>query len=256
MLLALPTFTAGAAQIAWDNASQPAYDDGWQAGDNGGSGFAPWTITSTADGMTTIGSSTANGDMQPPTGDIDSPGGRAWAITVAPNGTSLTAVRPLIGSLGIGQHLSFDVDGICTSPNSEFMDVVLGNAGGERWSLSIHPAAIHMVYPGGTGLGALVSPSTPEGLHIDFSLTGPDTFEATARVLGAEPVFASGNLNGAAGSAIDQIALSYAPSLDPGDPFYVNNLAVTPEPGLPVTCAGLVLALTLRRGRRRAPRRD
>jgi hypothetical protein len=113
-----------------------------------------------------------------------------------------------------------------------------------------------MVYPGGTGLGALVSPSTPEGLHIDFSLTGPDTFEATARVLGAEPVFASGNLNGAAGSAIDQIALSYAPSLDPGDPFYVNNLAVTPEPGLPATCAGLVLALTLRRGRRRTPRRD
>jgi hypothetical protein len=32
------------AQIAADNASDPVYADGWQAGDNGGTGFTPWNF--------------------------------------------------------------------------------------------------------------------------------------------------------------------------------------------------------------------
>jgi hypothetical protein len=255
MLLALPTFTARAAQIAWDNASQPAYDDGWQAGDNGGSGFGPWTITSTAGGVTAIGSSTANGDSQPPTGDIDSAGGRAWAISGVPQDNRLFAIRPLTGALAVGQHLSFDVDGVCGGPNSDEMVVTLGNAGEERWNLNVTPTSIHMQYAGVTGTGTFISFPTVEGLHVNFSLTGPDSFEATAGVLGAEPLLISGTLNGVAGSAIDQIGLSFYSSLVPHDTLYANNFAVTPEPGLSATCAGLVLALSLRRGRRRAPHR-
>src|ERR1700742_1081312 len=30
------------AAVALDNASDPVYADGWQAGDNGGSGFTAW----------------------------------------------------------------------------------------------------------------------------------------------------------------------------------------------------------------------
>src|SRR5690348_2269349 len=33
-----------AAQLAFDSASDPAYADGWQAGDNGGFGFTPWNF--------------------------------------------------------------------------------------------------------------------------------------------------------------------------------------------------------------------
>jgi hypothetical protein len=32
------------AQLASDNASDPVYADGWQAGDNGGTGFQPWNF--------------------------------------------------------------------------------------------------------------------------------------------------------------------------------------------------------------------
>jgi hypothetical protein len=256
MLLALPTFTTSAAQIAWDNASQPAYDDGWQSGDNGGTGFGPWTITSTGGGTATIGSSTANGDSQPPTGDIDSAGGRAWGLSNVVQTQHLTAIRPLTGSLAVGQHLSFDVDGICLGPNSEEMYVRLGNASETRWALDIHVFATHMLYAGVPSYGTEVSTATPEGMHVDFSLTGPDTFLATAQVLGADPVVVSGALNGAAGAPIDQVELLYFSTLAPEDIFYANNFAVTPEPGLPATCAGLALALTLRRGRRRTPRHD
>src|SRR5258705_11452053 len=32
------------AAKAFDNASDPVYSDGWQAGDNGGFGFTPWNF--------------------------------------------------------------------------------------------------------------------------------------------------------------------------------------------------------------------
>src|SRR5687767_12973278 len=34
------------AQNAFDSASDPVYADGWQAGDNGGTGFTPWNFDS------------------------------------------------------------------------------------------------------------------------------------------------------------------------------------------------------------------
>jgi hypothetical protein len=37
------------AGSASDSASDPAYADGWQAGDNGGSGFEPWTFAFSGD---------------------------------------------------------------------------------------------------------------------------------------------------------------------------------------------------------------
>src|SRR5262245_44035219 len=33
------------AVVAFDDASQPAYSNGWQAGDNGGTGFNAWTFS-------------------------------------------------------------------------------------------------------------------------------------------------------------------------------------------------------------------
>src|SRR5262245_5078719 len=32
------------AMNAFDSAADPAYADGWQAGDNGGTGFTPWNF--------------------------------------------------------------------------------------------------------------------------------------------------------------------------------------------------------------------
>ncbi|MCS6771051.1 MAG: PEP-CTERM sorting domain-containing protein [Kiritimatiellae bacterium] len=42
--IAIPTLTASAANLAYDDAFQSAYSDGWQSGDNGGFGFSAWTI--------------------------------------------------------------------------------------------------------------------------------------------------------------------------------------------------------------------
>jgi len=45
---AIPAGVCSAAIIASDSAIDPAYADGWQVGDNGGTGLGPWDMTGTA----------------------------------------------------------------------------------------------------------------------------------------------------------------------------------------------------------------
>jgi hypothetical protein len=231
---ALSSGSTRAAQLAFDNASQSVYADGWQTGDNGGFGFGAWTITPTGQGL--IGSSTANGDAQAPAGDIDTPGSRSWALAFVSDSTTITAVRPLTGPLNAGQHIMFDIDGSST-PNSEFMEVHLGSASGDRWYVQIRPTAIAFI----GSSQSLVIPPTREGVHVDFTLTGADTYALSANVLGAQPTVVTGTLAGTTGSLIDQVSLQFIElSFVAGDVFYSNSLAVTPEPsgGLLLMCAG------------------
>jgi hypothetical protein len=237
-----------AASHASDNASNGPYVDGWQMGDNGGFGFAPWALAANG-GFVGIGSSTANGDTAAPAGDIDSAGGRAWAMgsksgaEPGPLGQP-RAIRPFVGALSVGQHVSFDLDGYAYVANSDELRVNLENAAGARWFMAIFAGGI-VVSDGPSSPGRRVSTTpTVEGMHVDFLLTGPDTFTASVRVLdGRDAVVVEGSLFGAAGSGVDQIAFDVGPSFGPVDAFYLNNLAVTPEPGSGVAClfgAGLL----------------
>ena len=63
------------AQIAFDNATDPVYNNGWQAGDNGGFGFGPWNFD---------GTYTAN--PTPPPSSINNPVRSAGHGRWAPNG--------------------------------------------------------------------------------------------------------------------------------------------------------------------------
>src|SRR5438046_9319594 len=56
---------ARALVIASDDASQSAYSDGWQTGDNGGSGFLPWSAIGRENGTGFGGGflSTGNGNV-------------------------------------------------------------------------------------------------------------------------------------------------------------------------------------------------
>jgi hypothetical protein len=253
VLVLLSPASARAAEPAWDNASQEDYSDGLQTGDDGGGGFGYW-IVRTVNGKTGVGSSTANGDAVAPAGDIDSTGGRAWwASSGKTNFGGVVAVRPLVGALGVGQHVSFNVDGICSAPNSDILVVTLGNAAEARWGMTVHEFGTHAT-DGRTPSGTRVASDTREGMHVDFALTGADTFAASVRVLdGSDPVLLGGTLDGIAGSAIDRITFRVQPNIGPVDAFYFNNLAVTPEPASGVV--GLAWAATILAGRRCRRRR-
>ena len=232
LLAALP---GRGAQLAFDNASQTAYDDGWQSGDNGGLGFGPWSLS--GGGVAAVGTSTANGDAEPPQGDIDSSGSRAWSL--ARTQLSISAARPLIGALEVGQHILLDFDAYPTvGPNGDFFTIDFGNSTVSRWHLFYDVLGPRVFMPGG---GVVYSQArSPEGFHLDFTLTGPDTYSATINVLGAPPNLFSGNLDGTAGTSIDRIAVGNGAFIAGNDVFYVNNLVVTPEPcGIIAVVGGL-----------------
>src|SRR5438046_2989585 len=73
-----------AVQVAFDTASSAAYDDGWQATDNGGLGFGTWDFTGTSYDLVYNSQSThsiddglkANTQTSSPYNDI----GRTWTM--------------------------------------------------------------------------------------------------------------------------------------------------------------------------------
>jgi hypothetical protein len=79
---------------AFDTATDPVYADGWQAGDNGGSGFGPWSFNGT--------DSTPAGTYQGMTSGSSL--GTAWTLFVHDNNTGLAnAGRAVNGGLQQGQ---------------------------------------------------------------------------------------------------------------------------------------------------------
>ena len=97
------------AGTAHDDAADAAYNDGWQGGDNGGSGFGDWILgdwaTNGAD-RAAIGSSTVNGGAS----TIDT-SGKAFSLQNV-DGTNefIVVYRYLNESLTPGQTFSFDMD--------------------------------------------------------------------------------------------------------------------------------------------------
>lgn len=61
--VAILLLLAGATPVraAYDDAADPAYADGWQTGDNGGTGFGPWTLRGGSNEFFFIGSTRYNG---------------------------------------------------------------------------------------------------------------------------------------------------------------------------------------------------
>lgn len=112
--LAIAAAHASAANLAFDSASDSVYDDGWQSGDNGGSGFGAWKFLTTSATNTSafVASSTNNGAGVDGNadGDIDDASGRSWGLNARFCDTIL-ARRPLTGgALEVGQTVEITFD--------------------------------------------------------------------------------------------------------------------------------------------------
>src|SRR6478672_4250772 len=91
-----------AATLAFDTATDAAYDDGWQAGDNGGFGFGPWNFDTDSfvsdPGIQKI-------DNSNPFNNI----GTAWTIAL-PSTNGLPRAGRGFAPLTPGERLSIVVD--------------------------------------------------------------------------------------------------------------------------------------------------
>src|ERR1044072_8956391 len=119
-ILSVALFTAAralparAAVTATDNASNAPYSDGWQSGDNGGTGWGGvWALTvsgTISQSGHFVYDSTKNADgaragPPPADGNTTTAGPAAWGM-YANSGQSARAARPFSGALDVGQGFS------------------------------------------------------------------------------------------------------------------------------------------------------
>jgi PEP-CTERM motif len=229
-----------AVPIAADDATQPAYLNGWQDGDNGGTGFGRWVFAFSGNN---------NGlfhdpqfiDRDPLAGN--SIGAPSFGLTTgnrASFGDTSEARRNFLAPIRVAQTFSVDVDGSALDlaapafTNGNTLQL-FGADGQERFGLFTNNQ-----YHGNnwTATGN-VNTGIPAGssFHIDFTLLTANTYNLTILPIGGGvPLFRqlSAALDGAAGSSINSLRVSAygTGSSENGiKEMFFDNLMIT-RPGL------------------------
>ncbi len=183
--------------IASDEASHTAYADGWQTGDNGGTGFGPWNLTYSGV-LTGLFHNPQFIARTPLSGN--SLGTPAFGLTTSDvEFDTSEAVRALNAPIGIGQTLSVDLDGsLLESGGRPFTKgntfQLIGSDGQERFSLYTSSRfngdnwATHRDVNTGVSAGS--------AFRVEFTLATANTYDlAILPIGGGNPLF---SLTGAA----------------------------------------------------------
>jgi len=246
--LACPGASIGfAANVAFDSAIDPVYNDGWQDGDNGGFGLLPWNLVTlgTSSGHF-VAASTGNGDGADDgnirgaanDSDIDT-SGRSWGTfaSVDVNGDGVGAIRELTGGpLSIGQSLLIDMD-------NGFIDSGGLNSVGIQF-LAADGNEVYFRFEGGDTnyevfVNGLATPTTTalafadEGLSLELARTGFDTIDVIATLRNGDTQTLPLTMTGTDGSAIVGLLMNNdSAGSGPAHDAYINSIRVTaiPEP--------------------------
>ncbi len=221
---------------AGDNAAASAYGDGWQNGDNGGTGFSAWTLSNSGSAGFFISASNFNGNGDNNAdGDINT-SGIAWG-TYANGGGTANAVRNFVTDLTPGSEFTLAMDNGYLD-NGASVGFGLQNSTGNN--------LLEFYYRGGDAVDSYKRNDaggeqniglgfTDEGLSLSFSLLTATTYEMTVTPLGGgAPVTFSGALsNPAGGQSINRVRLFNFNSGNGGlhDAFF-NSLGVCFAPTL------------------------
>jgi hypothetical protein len=228
------------AQLAYDDATDPVYADGWTAGDNGGFGFTPWNFDNDpgAVGTTTIDSTSPFNDL-----------GAAWRLATDPD---ITRAGRGFAPLQTGQTLRMVVDN--PTDQAFFKGYIIRlNTGGGNICYGGSPCT-----PGTTPkerLGVYVfeyftygnwlvsdladdnrhstlfdTDTAAGGVQIDVKITGPESYELTMDPRGAAATYTqSGSLGNTGTGAVNWIEFLFFNT--PPDPnfatdFYIKSLEI------------------------------
>lgn len=266
MLVALISASAQAANLAADNASDPAYSSGWLDGSNGGYGFGAWQLIPSTPGPLSghfIGSSTGNGDGL----DNGLSGGVAndndidtgtmipvsWGM-YANNGRNAVAYRPFTGGpLSVGQTFSVDFDNgwINSTPITGQIDIGLtDSANNVIFRVSFIGGALNYQYADAGGIFQLSTiPFGDEGFNLSVTMTGPFAYSATLTRRDGISTNWTGTLNAAPEGFV---ARNFTAGSGSAHDLFINSMSIVPEPSTIALAALGVIGVAVRAFRRRA----
>ena len=217
---------ARAAIVATDDASQAAYNDGWQVGDNGGSGYQAWSTITRENGTGFGGGflSTSNGNV-----NIGSGGNNAAFGVFGNNGGVGVAVRPFSTPLQIGWTLSVDMDnqGI---DNGGTVGFSLRNAAGDNLAEYFFIGGQTNYTVNASNVTGTTPGFTTDGLCLSFTLTSANSFSLSIDQLSNGPGVdntVTGNLLTNADQTITNLRLFNA---NGGADAFFNNFSITAVP--------------------------
>ena len=236
VLLVLTAGTASAAIIAADNASNAAYTDGWQTGDNGGTGFDPWALSFSGGG---------NGLLYPPQFIDQAPlagnplGAPSFALTTGDQRSEFEtsqALRSLLVPLAVGQTLTANVNGSALDSNAPSYTIgntfdLLAANGSERFSLFTNNDYHSNRWTATGDLDTGIAPGA--SFHIEFTLTSANTYKLVlSPVAGGAALFTQtgATLAGTVGASITTLRIrdyGTGSSADGSKEFFFDDLMIT-----------------------------
>ncbi len=228
--------------------SESSYDDGWQTGDNGGSGFGPWNLytdfNNPGNGGHFVFTSTENGDGDSNgDGDVDVLG-RALGM-YANSGDVSNAIRPLVEPLGENAQLTIQIDNGWIE-NGGTVGLGLQNANGENLTEFFFTGGNPFYFLNdGNGFNPTNIGFTDEGLELVFTMGANGSYQLEATTLGDG---AANNFNGALFSNVDQAVAQIRffnanAGFDGQRNYYVGAMEIC-VPVDPPTCDSQVVATT------------
>ncbi len=198
---------------AFDSGADTVYNNGWDAGDNGGYGWGAWQF------QTSSGDINQNGRFMATATNVNI-GTPAWGL-YANTGNNSEARRLMTNALAVGQTVSVRMDNGFINPGSGVGVALQNDVGTTLWEF---------FFNGGDTFYSMSSTTTDigwtsGGLDVEFTLTGPTNFTTRITPYGGATRTNNGVLINAANQQISAFrAWNFNAGSGSQYDFFFNNL--------------------------------
>lgn len=224
LLLALASVaSAQSLAVVFDCALDPAYNDGWTSGDNGGSGFGAWSLTGGANAGQFVASSNNNGGGGGP--GIDT-GGLSWGAW-ANSGETSAAARSILTPVAVGETFFCQFDNGWIDNGSMVQVGLTAPGSGSVLRFTGGTNNYELIDDAGTSMTSIGF--TDRGLILEWTVTSLTSYDF--RVIRMADNMTWNTSRNIANASFDRfIFQNINAGFNPTNDAFINSTGVVPEP--------------------------